>query len=332
MSRAKKAADNSARFVWRKLSPAKWEDVWQERLGWLGQRLAIIILAGYKTLRLEAHQVTQAEADELKREFGGEIRPARPLTAQELEPAPRPPLRIGGKLHIVGSEKDRAAFAAKNAPVLLIPASLAFGTGDHATTATCLRLLLDATKTLPAGDWEALDLGTGTGILALAARQFGARRVEACDFDPTAVRVSRANAKLNGMKGVMFRRLNVLEWKPDRRWPVVTANVYGPVLIQAAPQIARAVERGGILIISGILREQADDVLAAFRAQGLAIERVVRKGKWVTALARASAATHLRASRRRDPKKSNPAPKTRSSQRMKNVLPSDRAPRSARSA
>src|SRR6478735_1731968 len=111
------------RFVWRKLSPAKWEDVSQEPLGWLGQRLVIFILRGYKTLRLEAHHITRAEADELKREFGGEIRVAKPLSVKDLEPAKRPPLRIGGKLYIVGDEKDRDAFAKKDIPVLLIPAS-----------------------------------------------------------------------------------------------------------------------------------------------------------------------------------------------------------------
>jgi ribosomal protein L11 methyltransferase len=322
--------DADKRFVWRKLSPAKWEDVWQERLGWLGQRLVIFILRGYKTLRLEAHHITRAEADELKREFGGEIRLAKPLTTQDLEPMRRPPLRIGGKLYIVGDERDREAFAKKNIPAILIPASFAFGTGEHATTASCLRLLLEATKGLPAG-WEALDLGTGSGILALAAKRFGAGRVEAHDFDPTAVRVAKANAKVNGIKGVAFLRVNVLAWKPERRWPVVLANVYGPVLIEAAPQIARAVESPGTLIISGILREQADDVLAAFRAQGLSVERIVRKGKWVTALTRA-AGRHLRASKIRTPKKTKAAPKTRSSQRVKPAEPKRRAPRSARKA
>jgi len=281
------AGAKAQRFVWRKLSPAKWEDVWQERLGWLGQRLVLFVLKGYKTLRIEAHQVTQAEAGELKREFGGDIRPAKPLTAADLEPHRRPPLRIGGKLYVVGDEKDRAAFAKKNVPALLIPASLAFGTGDHATTSTCLRLLLEVSKKLPRLEWDALDLGTGTGILAMAAVHFGARKVEACDFDPSAVKVARINAKLNGIKRVTFRRLDVLQWRPDRPWPVVMANVYGPVLIQAAPQIAAAVAPGGTLIISGILREQAEDVLAAFRAQRLEFERVARKGKWVTARARA---------------------------------------------
>jgi ribosomal protein L11 methyltransferase len=276
-------------FVWRKLSPAKWEDVWQERLGWLGQRLVLILLAGYKTLRIEAHQLTRPEANALKREFGGAVRAAKPLTAQDLQPERRPPLKIGRKLVIVSDARDCAKFAAKNVPRLLIPASMAFGTGEHATTATCLRLLAEVTRSLKPQTWDALDLGTGTGILALAARKFGARKVEAADFDRTAVRVARTNAKLNAIKGLTFRRFDVLHWRPERQWPIVTANVYGPILVQAARQIARAVAPAGTLILSGILREQTNDVLAAFDAQRLRFDRVVRKGKWVTLLARPAA-------------------------------------------
>ena len=112
--------------------------------------------------------------------------------------------------------------------------------------------------------------------------------MEAGDFDAMALRVARENARANGLKGVRFARMDVLKWKPERKWPVVLANVYGPILIQAAPQIARAVERDGALILSGILREQANDVIAAFCAQGITFERVARKGKWVTALGRAA--------------------------------------------
>jgi ribosomal protein L11 methyltransferase len=273
------------RFVWRKLSPAKWEDVWQERLGWLGQRLVLFMLKGYKTLRIEAHQVTKAEADGLKREFGGDVRAAKPLTAADLEPQRRPPLKIGRRLAVIGQEEDRAAFDQSGIPAILIPASMAFGTGDHATTATCLRILADVAKVLESGAWEALDLGTGTGILAMAARLLGARKVEAADFDPTAVRVARENAKVNKITRIAFKRFDVRTWRPERKWDVVLANVYGPILIEAAPQIARAVVPGGTLIISGILREQADDVLVAFQQNGCNFNRVARKGKWVTACA-----------------------------------------------
>lgn len=273
------------RFVWRKLSPAKWEDVWQERLSWLGQRLVMILLPGLRTLRLEAHQLTKAEADLLVREFSGQVKPAKPLTAADLEPVPRPPLKIRGRLTVVGSEKDHAAEIAAGRPCLYIPATVAFGTGEHATTATCLRLLVDLARELPPG-WEALDLGTGSGILGFAAKLLGAGRVEAADFDATALRVARENAKTNHIRGVVFRRFDVTKWLPDRTWPLVLANVYGPILIESAPRIAKAIAPGGHLILSGILREQAPAVIAAFKKQGLRLLKQVAKGKWVTCLAK----------------------------------------------
>ena len=78
----------------------------------------------------------------------------------------------------------------------------------------------------------------------------------------------------------------MLKWTAPRRWPVVLANVFSKTLIEAAPRIVRAVEKGGRLILSGILREQTPEVVAAFNREGFAVERVVRKGKWVTLVMR----------------------------------------------
>ena len=278
----------ASRFVWRKLTTVKWEDVWQERLGWLGQRLVMLTLAGSRALRIEAYHVTRAEGELLMREFGGTARVARPLTKKELEPKTRPPLRVRGKLLVVSTEKERALAAKRHPkiPALLIPATVAFGTGEHATTATCLRLLADVAHELRGRTWDALDLGTGTGILALAARISGARKVDACDFDAIAVRVAKENAAANRITGVRFTRSDVLKWTPPREWPVVLANVFSTTLIAAAPRIASAVEKSGRLILSGILRTQEREVLSAFRKQGCRLERAVRKGKWVTLLTR----------------------------------------------
>ena len=278
----------ASRFVWRKLTVVKWEDEWMERLGWLGQRLVMFTLPNSRALRIEAYQVTRAEAELLVREFGGTVRAARPLTKRELEPKPRPPLRVRGKLLVVSTEKGRALAAKQHPkmPVLLIPATIAFGTGEHATTATCLRLLADAAHELRGREWDALDLGTGSGILALAARIFGARKVEATDFDAIAVRVAKENAAANKITGVRFARSDLLKWNAPRQWPVVLANVFSTTLIAAASRIASAVEHGGRLILSGILRTQEREVLAAFRKQGCRLKRAVRKGKWVTLLTR----------------------------------------------
>ena len=163
---------------------------------------------------------------------------------------------------------------------------MAFGTGEHATTAACLRFLRDEAARLTPG-WTALDAGTGSGILAIAAEKLGAARVSAFDNDPRAVRAARANARLNGCSRIDFAVANVLAWSPGRtRYPVVAANIYSEVLSAAAPAIARAVAPGGCLALSGILRDREAETLAAFAPRGLVAERVSRRGKWVTLLLR----------------------------------------------
>ncbi len=272
------------RFAWRKLSAAKWEDVWVDRLSEFRDRLAIVALAGSQSIRLEAYELTGAQADRLVKTFGGQQRAMKEQRALH-SPAPRPPIKVRDKLVVVATAAERKAAASSKRKVLLIPAGMAFGTGDHATTSTCLRLLADVSDEFADQPWEMLDLGCGSGILALAARAFGARRAEAGDFDPDSVRTSKENAAANGIRNVTVRRLDVLKWTPTRTWQVVAANMYSSILIQAAPTIVRAMEPGGRLIFSGILREQERGVLVAFREAGLSIERIVRKGKWITGLA-----------------------------------------------
>jgi ribosomal protein L11 methyltransferase len=197
------------------------------------------------------------------------------------------PIRVRGRLVVVGSERVRNAEkkTAGRRAVLLIPAGMAFGTGDHATTATCMRMLADVSDELAGQPWEMLDLGTGSGILALAARLLGAQRVEAGDFDPQAVRTAKENARLNAIKGVVMKKLDVREWRPRRTWNVVTANLFSDLLMEVAPKIAAAIAARGRLVFSGILRPQEAEVVAAFRRAGLRIDSVVRKGKWVSGLA-----------------------------------------------
>ena len=273
----------SGHFVWRKLSAAKWEDVWWDRLSEVQDRLAITALAGAKTIRLEAFQLTAAQAKKLHRAFGGQVAAQKKLKVLPA-PAPRAPIRVRGKLVVVATERERELALKKlgRAKLLFIPAGMAFGTGDHATTSTCLRFLADIADELRGEPWEMLDLGTGTGILALAARLLGARKVEAGDFDPDSVRTTKENARLNDLTGVVVKKSDARHWTPPRTWPVVAANLFSGLLIETAPTIAAAITPGGRLIFSGILREQEPSVTTALRAAGLRIDRIVRRGKWVS--------------------------------------------------
>jgi ribosomal protein L11 methyltransferase len=271
----------AARYSWRKLSALKWSDAWMERLSFLGpQRVMIIELAGARTARVEAHGLTKKEGDALVKMFGGTLKEAKWLTA--VNPPDRAPIRVRGRLVVYSTAKEMEAHGTGAA--LLIPAGMAFGTGEHATTATCLRLLVDVSRTQSDG-WEMLDLGTGSGILAIAARTLGARRVEAGDFDPHAVRTAKENVKANGADRVVVRKMDVRTWQPKRTWEVVAANLFSGLHLEVAPKFAQAVAPGGKLIFSGILREQEAEVTGAIRQAGFAIEKLVRKGKWVSGLA-----------------------------------------------
>ncbi len=273
-------------FVWRKLSAAKWADAWLERLAFLGpQRAMTIEFPGARTVRVEAHGISKNEAAGLLKMFGGKV--SRATQQNPLPAEPRPPIRVRGRLLIVSTEAELQAHTPGKSKesVVLIPAGMAFGTGEHATTSTCLRLLADIAQEVGAAPWEALDLGTGSGILAIAARKLGARAVDAADYDPHAVRTAKANVRANGIKKLRIKRLDVSDWLPDRTWDVVCANLFSDLLAKTTPKLAKALPATGYLIFSGILRKQETEVVSAFRAAGLTIVKTVRKGKWVSGVA-----------------------------------------------
>ena len=274
-----------AHYTWRKLGAAKWEDAWVERLRWISDRLAITALAGAKTIRLEAYELTKAQAERLRAGFGGVIAVQKKQRA--ISESVRAPIRVRDRLIVAGSAKERGELA-KTAPgrkVLVIPAGMAFGTGDHATTAACLRFLADVSEELGSARWEMLDLGCGSGILALAGRMLGAKRALAGDFDPHAVRTAKENVRANGIDGVTVKKLDVRTWQPPRMWDVVTANLYSGLLIETAPGIAAACASGGRFIFSGILRTQEAEVVPILKKAGFEIRRIIRKGKWVAGVA-----------------------------------------------
>lgn len=254
-----------------------------ERLQCVGAtRLAVVRLPSRKSLRIEAYALSHKEADALVRQFGGQVREIKDKPVGE--PAARKPLSIRNRLWVVDSPETARGLDGSR-PAIVIPAAMAFGTGDHATTASCLRLLCDVAQ-IQEGAWDFLDLGTGSGILAIAARKLGARKAEGCDFDPHAVRTAKANVALNAAGPIPLRRQDVLQWTPARTWDVVAANLFSQVLIQASPAIAKAVRPGGALILSGILLIQEKEVVAAFKRLGFRFQQAVRKGKWVTLLGR----------------------------------------------
>ena len=270
-------------LVWRKISSEKWLDSWQERLAFLGwERLVSTQIASSRRVRLEIFDITANESALLLKRFGGEIRDLNRSTADWVRSVVlKKPISIRGRLHIVNDEPIPGAVCDSN--TIYIPANLAFGTGEHATTAGCLRLLTDiAPKT---GDWEFLDAGTGTGILAIAALRLGAKRVLAFDLDATAIRVAKTNAHLNKADGVKWFRADVLKYSPEGSFDLIAANLYGELLRKAAARLWLAIKPRGRLIISGLMRDQVERVIEKIHELRGQIETTRTRGKWVTMLA-----------------------------------------------
>jgi ribosomal protein L11 methyltransferase len=133
----------------------------------------------------------------------------------------------------------------------------------------------------PEKEWTLLDLGTGSGILALAAARFGAKRVIAIDDDPVAIATARENARRNKLDNIEFRVADVRQWPFPPRIEVITANLFSELLTEILPKLKRAQR----LILSGILRDQEAQLVRALKRNGIVIMEMRRRGKWIAILA-----------------------------------------------
>jgi ribosomal protein L11 methyltransferase len=269
-------------YIWRKRATANWlrrrsEDLLRR----FGSALATIERPGKARTLAEVSCKTRSEALQLRREFGGTIEKLRRDWLQQITKRTRSrPLRIGSRL-IVSRTRDRIR---KGARTIVIPAEAAFGTGEHATTAMCLRMLERITRKRDAG-WSMLDAGTGSGILAIAGRCFGANRIIAIDNDPMACPIARRNAEANGVRNIEFRTGDVLKQKFRGKFEIITANLYSAILIAALPVWTRSLAGDGCLILSGVLRSQERSLLASLRRNGFAVHEARRRGKWIALMA-----------------------------------------------
>lgn len=273
-------------FVWTKLSASQWLDAWEERFAG-NPNLVIEFLKGAKTLRIQVFCETQAQADDIRARFGGTVKKVNKADWQKPVELPKP-LKVRDVFLLTAENSPSRLSSLRKAnpgrTVISIPPEMAFGTGDHATTSTCLRLLVDVARARKGASWSVADLGTGTGVLAIAARHLGAVDLYACDFDPFAVATAIRNAERNGAPEITIAEQDVLQWKARKKgYDVVLANLFSTVLIEAWPVIARSLAPKGDLIVSGILASQAWDVFKAAASHGLGFPKVIRKGKWITA-------------------------------------------------
>jgi len=177
---------------------------------------------------------------------------------------------------------------------LRLDAGLAFGSGEHGSTRGCLRALEMLAHRRPR---RILDLGTGSGILAIAAARLLHRKLLAVDIEPWSVRLARRNARANGVEPLVAVRL-ADGWRSrvvraGAPYDLVLANILARPLALMARSLAAHLAAGGTAVLSGLLPTQARAVLAAHRRHGLVLERRIEDGPWTTLVLRAARPRHV---------------------------------------
>lgn len=174
--------------------------------------------------------------------------------------------------------------------ILHIDPGTAFGTGMHDTTQLCIRQI----RKFLTPETTLLDVGSGSGILAILALMYGAKKAVGTDLDPCAVEAVRQNMESNGIREEDFTMMigNIITEKEiqDKAgylcYDIVVANILANVLVELTPVIVNQMKPGGIYITSGIIQEKEETVIAAVRAAGLEVIEVTRQGEWVSVTAR----------------------------------------------
>jgi ribosomal protein L11 methyltransferase len=295
--------------LWRRTAEPQWVKAHEHRLQVQAHGdLVTVQRPGRKRFQLEIVCRSRSAARALVRKFGGRIEQLPPDWLERFTARKPNAILIGKRLVVATSVEALQSCSVRcsqwiplrlsrphapriasptaydvKPPLLVIPASLAFGTGEHVTTAMSLRFLEELSRRWKRG-WSLVDLGTGSGILALAAKRFGAGRVTAIDVDPTAISIAESNARLNQIHGITFRLSDVRKWRSTHETDVITANLYSELLIE----ILSKLKRGGRLILSGILHRDEAEFLHALSRNNLEIIRIKRRGKWIAILARCS--------------------------------------------
>lgn len=162
--------------------------------------------------------------------------------------------------------------------VIIIDPGMAFGTGHHETTRTCLVLMEQYSRNTVRGDF--LDVGTGTGILAIAASRLGYQRVTAVDTDTVAITTARRNIMINGICNITVRKGSASAVHGS--FDCITANLFSELLVRVAGEIEQRLKPRGVAILSGMMRGQENEVIKEMEKTGLGLTYKLSEGEWVS--------------------------------------------------
>lgn len=191
------------------------------------------------------------------------------------------PVKISEKFTIVPTWEDYTPVHTDELIIELDP-GMAFGTGTHPTTVMCIQAL---ERTVKAGD-RVIDVGTGSGVLSIAAAKLGAEQVKALDLDDVAVQVAKENINLNQAQEIVSVSQNNLLNGVEEGADIVVANILAEVILRFADDAGRVVKKGGFFITSGIIQQKKEVVKDAVINAGFDIEEIIAMEDWVAIIAK----------------------------------------------
>lgn len=187
------------------------------------------------------------------------------------------PIEIGSRLAVAPSWEDYQS----SRTVLRMDPGMAFGTGTHETTALCLLVLEQRVL----GGEKMLDIGTGSGILAVAALLLGAKSALGVDIDPMAVRTAGENARRNGVEDRFTVHAGDLAERASGTYTIITANIVADAILRLAPTVVPLLAPGGIFVASGIIDDRAQEVMNGLAEAGLQVTETLEDRGWVALVA-----------------------------------------------
>lgn len=185
------------------------------------------------------------------------------------------PLLLSGCLAVLPPWEDPAQHPAQ--VHVIIDPGMAFGTGQHETTQLCLRIFLERSKRAYG---DVLDVGTGSGILAIAARKFGCNKVTGCDIDPDSIRIAKENALANGHPELKWSTAPASAFQ-DAGYDLVFANITARPLLSLLPALAQKARPKAHFIASGVLLSEQDEFAAALAGAGFEVLDTLQHNDWV---------------------------------------------------
>lgn len=279
-------------YCWSKFVEEDRLDEWETRLILAEVSYVLDKPVKRKRWRFSSYATSRTAVETLCSQYGGVVKPVLP---EQWQPKPLVNggtlIKVRDALLVTGSdEPGTLAKLRREHPgriLLSFPPQLAFGTGEHPTTAGCLRFLADFAAQRAGQSWSVIDLGCGSGILAIAAATLGATRVVAVENDGMALGYAVENAVRHGVADkiefIEGDAITLMAEEDGPTYDLIAANLFSDLLALLFPLFPARLAPGGGVIVSGFLATQSERVSGHAEEAGLPLEGFLKRGKWMAA-------------------------------------------------